>query len=366
MTPLARAAVAVGARVGRSLWKRMSNERREAVKKAFGKRMGYLLGGLGAGSAFCIGYYVYHIEETPITRRNRFMMISRQKLVEMINAEKDALLASLCMGKPILSDTHPAYDQIVPVLLRVLHQLQHDWVGDSDLLKVQWTLYVLDSPNTANAVCLPSGEIIVHSGLLSVCNNQDELAFILAHEVAHVLMNHGGEAFSNKGLVDFLFLFVVGALWFFIPSDLLSLFLHKSSRSLADVLFQLPYSRQLEEEADTVGLVLLSSACYEPSDAVEIWSHMPLPTGELEHVPEFLSTHPVHENRLEKLKELLPAAKELWEASDCQAMQLEATSFKNMVNKSLKGVLKGVLMLSSSKIHNSYTGRFFFYYYLDH
>ena len=229
--------MAFGARVARKVWGKMSNERRQGVKDALLKRSGIIFGGIGVGSACCIGYYVYHIEEAPITGRHRFMIIDRPKLINLIQQEQSELLASICMGRPVLPSSHPAYAQVVPILNKVipiLNSLEPD---------ISWTLYVLDSPDIANALCLPSGDIFVHSGLLKVCQNQDELAFILSHEVAHVMLNHGGERLSNKGLFDLLQLIVVGALWALIPSDLISFILSKWSRSLGNVLFDLPYSR---------------------------------------------------------------------------------------------------------------------------
>lgn len=332
MAPLARVVVAVGARAGRFAWSRMSKDKRQAVKASLRKRSSYILSGVGAATACGIGYYFYHIEDAPITGRSRFMMINRQKLFKMLDQEKETIVSSLSMGMPPLPVSHPASIQVTKTLQRIISVLPTHRI-DADIQDMQWTLYVLDSPDVVNAVCLPSGEIFVHSGLLEACHNQDELAFILSHEVAHVLMNHGGEILSNRGLVDFFQLFLIATLWIVIPSDLASFFLHKWSCSLADVLFHLPYSRQLEEEADTVGLMLLSSACFQPSKSVNVWEHFPSSPS-----IEYLSTHPLHEKRLVTLRGYLPAANKIWETSQCHKIQAETSDFKNMVNKTLKNV----------------------------
>ena len=319
MSPLGKALVALGARAGRGLWKGWSRERRARVKEAIRRRSGYIYGGIGIGFSCCVGYYYYHIEETPVTKRRRFMMINRQRLLEMIQEEQKELLSSLTMGHQVLPPTHPDYDKIIPILKRIISVLNSQWIGQSDMKEIHWTLYVLDSPDIANAICLPSGQIFVHSGLLKICQNEHELAFILSHEVAHVLMNHGGEVLSNRGLVNFFHLFVIAALWAIVPNDLVSFFLHKWSHSLAEVLFHLPYSRELEEEADKVGFLLASSACYVPIKSMQIWSHFPSSNaGEL---PEYFSTHPVNEYRLEALKKLLPDATKMWKENGCQSIQ---------------------------------------------
>lgn len=332
MTPLARILVAVGARVGRKAWMRMGPERKQTIKNSLWKRSSYLAGAVGGLTACGVGYYVYHIEEAPVTGRNRFMMMNRQKLLKMIEQEMDAILPSLMMGMPPFPVSDPSYEQVVPIVKKLIPVVTA--VEGVDLQDVQWTVIVLDSPDTANAVCLPCGKILIHSGLLKACHNQDELAFILSHEIAHVVMNHGGEIFSNKGLIDFFLLFVVAALWLIIPNDLVSFMLHRWSHSLVEVLFHLPYSRQLEEEADRVGLALLSSACFQPNKSVEIWTHFPsAPTV------EYLSTHPLHENRLESLRNLLPMANQVWEASQCHGLQEDVANFKTTVNKKLKETL---------------------------
>ena len=331
MAPLARVLVAVGARAGRHAWGRMSKERKQAVKSAFLKRSGYIMGGIGGATGCAIGYYVYHIEEAPVTGRNRFMMVNRQKLLEMIAHEKEAILHSLTLGKTPLPQSHESYEQVVPIVKRIIPVVLQ---LSPDIQDIKWRVVILDSPDVVNAVCLPSGDIFIHSGLLQACHNEDELAFILSHEVAHVLMNHGGEIFSNKGVVDFFLLFGTAALWFVIPSDLVSYLLHKWSNSLAEVLFHLPYSRQIEEEADLVGLMILSSVCYEPRKSIEVWTHFPSAPS-----IEYLSTHPLHENRLESLRGYLPHADDVWAASQCHKMEAETVDFKKMVNKTLKRFL---------------------------
>lgn len=330
MTPLARVLVAMSARLGRRIWKGWAPERRQAVKTAIRQRSHYILGGLGVGSLCCLGYYYHHIEEVPITQRKRFMMLSRQKIIQLMEEEKEELLHEVCQDCPILPSDDPSYALVFSILKRIIPMLHSHW--SEDMKELKWTVHILDSPKIANAICLPSGDIFIYSGLFGVCHNEDELAFILSHEIAHVLLNHGGETLSNQGLINFFHLFVVGALWALIPSDLVSFFLHKWTHSLAHILFHLPYSRVLEEEADKVGYLLASSACFEPSKSAQIWSHFPSEKD----IPEYLSTHPLNESRLEALKSLYPTAEKVWKESECHSLQLEVTNFNKLVNKTLK------------------------------
>lgn len=215
---------------------------KQAVKAGLRTRAGYILAGGAAVTSCGIGYYAYHIEEAPVTGRKRFMIVDRRKILDMINQDRDVVVSAVTMGRPLLPPSHSAFNVVIPILQRIIPTLRKHWAADADIAGVKWTLYLLDSPDIANAVCLPSGDIFIHSGLLNVCRNQDELAFILSHEVAHVVMNHGAETFSNQWLLNFLRLFVIGAIWFIIPNDLVSVLLHKWSGSLSDVLVRLPHS----------------------------------------------------------------------------------------------------------------------------
>ena len=69
-----------------------------------------------------------------------------------------------------------------------------------------------------NALCLPTGDIFVYTGLVKQCRNDDELAFILSHEIAHAVLGHGMEALSRNGVLNFLQLFLIAVIWAVIPS----------------------------------------------------------------------------------------------------------------------------------------------------
>ena len=90
---------------------------------------------------------------------------------------------------------------------------------------------MIDKPNAVNALCLPTGDIFVYTGLVNQCKNDEELAFILSHEIAHAVMGHGVEMLSRSGVISFVQLFLIAVIWAVIPSDLISYFMHGFSRS---------------------------------------------------------------------------------------------------------------------------------------
>ena len=317
--PLSRFLVAIGGRLTRSWWSRLSPERRAAIRASIGKNSKYFYGFFGVITLSGVGYYTSHSEQTPITRRRRFIMFPREQVLKMIESEKKNILRALCNADEhnLLSHNTPTYQQVHRIVSRILAKNNIPEFEGFD-----WALYVIDRPDTVNALCLPTGDIFVYSGLVNQCRNDEELAFILSHEIAHAVLGHGVEALSRNGVLNFVQLFLIAVIWTVVPSDLLSYFMHSFSRSTVKVLLEYPHSRKLETEADKVvcvcvcvcvcrccvcvmissavikvGLLIASRACYDPEQAVCVWQHLQNINSGKEL--EFLSTHPANETRLE-------------------------------------------------------------------
>lgn len=179
-----------------------------------------------------------------------------------------------------------------------------------DAQETRWEVVVFKD-ESANAFALPGGNIGVHTGLLRVAKTQDQLAAVLGHEIAHVTQQHANERVSQALLAE-------GGL---------------SAASLAlggegqghDVLMAalglgaqygvlMPFSRSQESEADVLGLEYMARAGFDPRGAVELWQNMSAAAGG-GAPPEFLSSHPSHESRIEELEEKLPAALQRYEAA---------------------------------------------------
>ncbi len=157
--------------------------------------------------------------------------------------------------------------------------------------------------DTANAFALPGGKIGVHTGLLKVAVNQDQLATVLGHEVAHVLARHGNERvstqFATKTGLD-----VVAAISGE-PSPEKSTLLGLLGAG-AQFGILLPYSRLQESEADLIGIDLMAKAGFDPRESVELWRNMGKGGGG--QPPEFMSTHPSHSTRISDLQERMEKA----------------------------------------------------------
>lgn len=164
----------------------------------------------------------------------------------------------------------------------------------------EWEVTLFEEPS-ANAFALPGGKIGVHTGLLQVAKNQDQLATVIGHEVAHVLAHHANERVSTAYATQ-------------TGLELASVIAGAStpaSRELmgllgvgAQVGIVLPFSRAQESEADRMGLDLMARSGFDPRQSVTLWENMESAGGAAP--PELLSTHPAHETRIEALRQRVP------------------------------------------------------------
>lgn len=157
-----------------------------------------------------------------------------------------------------------------------------------------WEYAVFDS-DSPNAFVLPTGKIGVTTGLLALVQNDDQLATVLGHEVAHVVARHAAERYSSTALASAAVQIGQGV----VGSDYA-----KAAGALGSVGAQfgvlLPFSRQHELEADRLGVDYLAAAGYRPSEAVALWRIMA--EQRQSSVPQFASTHPSDSTRIEALE----------------------------------------------------------------
>jgi predicted Zn-dependent protease len=162
-----------------------------------------------------------------------------------------------------------------------------------------WQFKLVES-ESANAFCLPGGKVAVYTGILPYTQNEAGLAAVIAHEVAHALARHGAERLSRARLVELGELGVAAATG--VGSQTMQLV------NLAYGLgVEMPFSRSQELEADRIGLILMAKAGYDPREALSFWRRMAA-KGEGKRLPQFLSTHPYDEVRVEQLEVWLPEA----------------------------------------------------------
>ena len=171
----------------------------------------------------------------------------------------------------------------------------------ADVRQYDWEVIVFEE-ESANAFALPGGKIGVHTGLLDVAEDQDQLAAVIGHEVAHVLAQHGNERMSQQQLAQ-IGMQAAGA--YVDPSTALGQAGLAALGLGAKYGVLMPFSRQQESEADVYGLKLSAAAGFDPAASVPLWENMAA-ASEGQRPPEFLSTHPDPLNRIGALRREIP------------------------------------------------------------
>ena len=171
------------------------------------------------------------------------------------------------------------------------------------LTEYKWEYNLVDD-SAINAWCMPGGKIVFYTGILPVAQNETAIAAIMGHEVAHALANHGQQRMS-AGMLQQIGA-VAGNVAIQDPQKV-AVFnqAYGVGTNLAGIL---PFSRSHETEADRIGLYLMAIAGYNPDEAAQLWVRMGEASGG-QAPPEFLSTHPSNQTRINNLKQLAPNAK---------------------------------------------------------
>ena len=167
----------------------------------------------------------------------------------------------------------------------------------------KWSVAIVDDAETVNAWCMAGGRMAVYTGLFDQLElTDDEFAQIMGHEISHALANHTAERMS-RAMATAAGVAVIGA-----ASDNSGAAM-AGAAVLANVALTLPNSREAENEADVMGMVVATKAGYDPEAAVTLWQKM----GDLsdERPAEFLSTHPAPENRQAALNAMIPRMLEI-------------------------------------------------------
>lgn len=179
----------------------------------------------------------------------------------------------------------------------------------------QWEVQVFED-DQANAFALPGYKIGVYTGLLKYAKNQDQLAAVMGHELAHVIAKHSNERISSQmatqtGL-DIASAILGGT------QDVNNALILAGLGLGVQYGITLPYSRSHESEADLIGLELMAKAGFNPEESVTLWMNMSQAGSA---PPEFMSTHPSSDTRIKQLKERIPKVKPAYQNAINQGLR---------------------------------------------
>jgi predicted Zn-dependent protease len=245
------------------------------------------------------------------TTKSGAVGINRSQFMVVSSAEVDRLSAisyneqnQKAKEKNILVTSGPTYNRLKTISNRLIQQTS---VFRDDTRQWNWQLTLINAP-TLNATCAPGGKITFYTGLIEQLNlTDDEIAAIMGHEIAHALREHGRERLSQAMTQNALTSIALAAAGPYGSAV-------NAANQAAQYILVLPNSRQNESEADAIGIELAARAGYNPQAAISVWQKMNKVT-EGKNPPEFLSTHPSGDTRIEQISELLPSVQPLYIAA---------------------------------------------------
>ena len=229
------------------------------------------------------------------TGRNQFLLISPEAAILESETAYLSTVGALDQEGKLVTDPN-LMGRVGRITGRLVTIAEEDFPNSQDW---QWSVAIIDDPETVNAWCMAGGRMAVYTGLIDQLKlTDDELAQIMGHEISHALANHTAERMS-RALATTIGVVAVG-----VAADN-SATAMAGAALLANLALELPNSRIAETEADTIGMELATRAGYDPNAAVTLWQKMG-GLGE-ERPPEFLSTHPEPENRQAMLRRQIPS-----------------------------------------------------------
>ncbi|KAG0725457.1 Metalloendopeptidase OMA1, mitochondrial [Chionoecetes opilio] len=273
---------------------------------------------VGSGVAATAGvvYYHNHVTVAPYTGRHRFMLLTTDQLFSMAGQLYQMEMEQY--AHLMVPEHHPMLERVQRVGNRLL-QANNTL---PELYTKVWTVSVIDDP-TMNCFVLPSGDIVMFTGMMDALENDDQVAAVLAHEMSHAILDHAAEHLNRGYLLDLVVLVPVALIWAVLPSDLLAVASHWLFNLVVKLFLTLPYSRLLETEADYLGLRLAAKACYDVREFSALWGKMDVlekimdKNGQGAEVPAWLSTHPTNEDRQRELEGQMAEALDLRTSCKC-------------------------------------------------
>lgn len=243
------------------------------------------------------------------------MNISLKRIGPIVTVAAMTLLggcASMISDDTLNAEGDAAYDQMRAQIPLVKDQGMIDFVScvadaivdqlEDESAQLEWELAIFDSEEV-NAFVLPGGKMGVYKGILAVTKNDDQLAAVMGHEVAHVTERHAAERIARTNATQV----GVGVLSGIVGGTPIAA--QSASTALqigAQLGLLLPFNRGQESEADSTGLVYMARAGFDPRESVKLWQNMQ--ASKENAPPEFMSTHPSSETRIDKLVSQLPQA----------------------------------------------------------
>lgn len=238
----------------------------------------------------------------PITGRQQLNIVPMSSMLSMSFQQYDQFLR-----ENTLSTDAEKVAMVKRVGGRISRAVEQYFIANDlsgEVKNYSWEFNLVEN-DQVNAWCMPGGKVVFYTGILPLTRDENGLAVVMGHEIAHAVAKHGNERMSQGLLARFGGIALTEALRSK-PAATQQLWMAVYGLG-AQVGLILPYSRLHESEADRMGLIFMAMAGYDPNAAVGFWQRMATQKGGASP-PEFLSTHPSDQKRIESIRALIPEA----------------------------------------------------------
>ena len=239
--------------------------------------------------------------KVPITGRSRLNFVSDAQVLPASFAQYKGFLSEnkLSSNATMTNQIKSVGQNISQAVDRFMRA--NDMTSEANSYKWEFNLV---EDETVNAWCMPGGKVVFYTGIMPICANENGVAAVMGHEVAHAFAKHGQERMSTGRIQQ------VGGLAVALGTrNSENAQLWNTAYGIgSQVGVMLPFSRTHEREADRLGLVFMIMAGYDGREAAEVWVRMSQRSGGSSQ-PQLLSTHPTNASRIKDLRTYLPTAK---------------------------------------------------------
>ncbi len=250
-----------------------------------------------------IGLMMYSCSTVPITGRKRINFVSDAQILPTSFAQYTGFLAQHKLSNDVAKS-----NKIKEVGARISKAVDRYMRANgmvNEANNYRWEFNLVED-KTVNAWCMPGGKVVFYTGILPIAANDDGIAAIMGHEIAHAFAKHGQERMSTGTIAQ------LGGMATQIATGLAIKDPRKAQMwnmayGITSQLGQLKFSRTHETEADRLGQIFMIMAGYNGEEASRVWVRMSKRGGQAP--PEFLSTHPSNQRRIADLAAFLPKAK---------------------------------------------------------
>ncbi len=245
----------------------------------------------------CISAGMHACTTAPITERRQLKLIPESRL----NAQA-AQLYEQVKKKAKLSDDKYSLNKIIQIGNKIENSIS-EYFYKNDMsdptVNFAWEYILIDNKKIKNAWCMPGGKIAVYTGMLDITKNDDGLAAVMGHEIAHAVAKHSVERQSRAVLLN-----TTTGIIDIASGGAISKVNKTTGMNTVGMLSQIglmnPFSRKQESEADYLGLIFSSLSGYDIRETIKIWERMK-DANKGKEPPEFMSTHPSNDRRIEQI-----------------------------------------------------------------